>query len=293
MVIAMDFFTSVKTCLLKYVDFNGRSSRSEFWYFFLFYFLLSVCAEIIDLEITGESFWVNAGFGPSQSIVLVLFILPSIAVCARRLHDVGKSGWWQIIHITIIGSIPIFLWCALRSDQNINRYGSPDDNTITDRENKTSKSLLSLVFVSSLIYSFGMGIIVLNSFGGLPPISVVTGDNVSSYGKASLITDKILREDEEIKFFYTPDAFSFTSNGAVLTDRGLTVYETDEDGSLQLSRMTFSQIQNVKMMEQSFGYVVYKVEGNEKSELDWVLLVLDPAGGEYKNFVQNIKNYID
>ncbi len=93
----MDFGTSIKTCFSKYVDFSGKASRSEFWWFFLF------CL-ILDLVLGCT------GFGAILSLVL---LLPQLAVGARRLHDIGKSGWWQLIAlIPVIGIIVLIIWWA-------------------------------------------------------------------------------------------------------------------------------------------------------------------------------------
>ncbi len=75
----MDFITAVKTCFNKYICFTGRARRSEYWWFWLFTFLLSMVTSWI-------SDWVN------YAVSLAVF-LPSLAVQVRRLHDTGRSGW--------------------------------------------------------------------------------------------------------------------------------------------------------------------------------------------------------
>ena len=86
----MDFKKSVKTYFQKYATFNGRASRSEFWYFWLFNYAIYAILIIIALNISFKFFWFLGVF------FLVNFI-PFIAVTARRLHDVNKSGWFQIL----------------------------------------------------------------------------------------------------------------------------------------------------------------------------------------------------
>ena len=120
----MDFITSIKTCLFKYVDFTGRASRAEFWYFTLFTILLSVVAEILDAALAGQSVWSYSGFfGPMSSIVTVVTTLPCLAVAARRLHDVGKSGWWQLLYLTIIGTILLLIWYSSRTQKSEDKFG--------------------------------------------------------------------------------------------------------------------------------------------------------------------------
>ena len=89
----MDFQTSIKTCFNKFAVFSGRASRSEFWFFVLFGFLGGVITSIIDVMILGYPFEEN---GPIYLIFSVALIVPSLSVAARRLHDINKSGWWQL-----------------------------------------------------------------------------------------------------------------------------------------------------------------------------------------------------
>lgn len=109
----MTFSRSISTCMGKYVDFNGRAARPEYWWFSLFYILLTWFADIAD---------------PSQvasTIVSLALLLPSFSAATRRLHDTGRSGWWQLLALTIIGLIPLFIWLASKGNDQSNEYGSP------------------------------------------------------------------------------------------------------------------------------------------------------------------------
>lgn len=97
----MDFIGSTKTCLVKYADFSGRAKRSEYWWFYLFVTLATTFAQILDNAIGSN----NLGNLTS----LALFV-PSIAVGARRLHDINRSGWWQLIALTGIGVFLLIYW---------------------------------------------------------------------------------------------------------------------------------------------------------------------------------------
>ena len=88
----MDFQTSVKTCFKKYATFSGRASRSEFWYFYLFNYGLYAILIISALNISFIFYWFFLGF-------FLATLIPFTAVTARRLHDVNKSGWFQILPI--------------------------------------------------------------------------------------------------------------------------------------------------------------------------------------------------
>ncbi len=118
----MDLQTSIKTCFKKYAIFSGRASRSEFWWFFLFGILGGIIAAIIDVMIFGYSIEVT---GPIGWIFTIVIFLPSLAVGARRLHDTDKTGWWQLLWITIIGGIIVIIWQATMGEKKKNRYGPP------------------------------------------------------------------------------------------------------------------------------------------------------------------------
>ena len=86
----MNFQTSVKTCFKKYATFDGRASRSEFWYFYLFTYGLYAILIISAINIASIFGWLLVGF------FLATFI-PFLAATARRLHDINKSGWFQTL----------------------------------------------------------------------------------------------------------------------------------------------------------------------------------------------------
>ena len=91
----MEFTESIKTCFSKYAKFDGRASRSEFWYFFLFCFVYLLVAGIL-LGLSGAS---QASIDGANFFLLIPIFFPSIAVAARRLHDINQSGWMQCIFI--------------------------------------------------------------------------------------------------------------------------------------------------------------------------------------------------
>ena len=106
----MDFQTAVKTCFSKYADFNGRASRSEYWWFVLAEVIVLIVASLIH-----QFVYVIAALG---------FLLPALAVGARRLHDMGKSGWFQLVWlIPIIGWAVMVYWLVQPSVAGANEYG--------------------------------------------------------------------------------------------------------------------------------------------------------------------------
>ena len=96
-----------------YTEFNGRSNRSEFWWFYLFFLIISIITLMIDFFL----FKSPDGFGPASIIFMLTFTIPLIAVTTRRLHDTGRSGWWQLITFTVIGVVPLLVWLASEGTQ--------------------------------------------------------------------------------------------------------------------------------------------------------------------------------
>lgn len=110
----MDFATAVKTVLVqKYVKFDGRASRSEFWWFTLFSFIVSAVLYLVDGVL---------GIDLLRNIYSLAVLLPTLAVGARRLHDIGKSGWWQLLIITLIGILVLIYWWVQPSEGE-NQHG--------------------------------------------------------------------------------------------------------------------------------------------------------------------------
>ncbi len=98
----MDFLPAIQSCLGQYATFSGRASRSEYWWFFLFQVLVMLVASLL-----GDTLY---------SILALLLLLPALAVGARRLHDVGRSGWWQLLMLSGIGYLVLLYWWVQPSE---------------------------------------------------------------------------------------------------------------------------------------------------------------------------------
>lgn len=117
------FGQAVKSCLNQFSSFKGRASRAEYWWFILFCGLVSVVLVSVDLVLfsaTQSEFFATTGF---HGIWNLAMFLPSLAVMARRLHDTGKSAWWMLLYLTIIGGIVVFIFTLLRGNEGSNKYG--------------------------------------------------------------------------------------------------------------------------------------------------------------------------
>lgn len=111
----MEYFIGA---IKEYATFSGRARRKEYWMFFLFYMIFYIILAVID-GVLGTMF---------LSIIFSLALLiPSISIAARRLHDTGRTGWWQlIVLIPLIGVIVLIVFLAQGSGDE-NKYGvSPE-----------------------------------------------------------------------------------------------------------------------------------------------------------------------
>ena len=115
----LSFNEAVGTCFRKYFDFTGRARGSEYWYFFLFVVVVSIATTILDINLLGYA-WED--YGPLYLISSVVLFIPQISAATRRLHDTGKSGWWQLLYFTIIGSFWVLYWLIKKGDTDKNRY---------------------------------------------------------------------------------------------------------------------------------------------------------------------------
>jgi uncharacterized membrane protein YhaH (DUF805 family) len=116
----MSFGDAISTCFSKYGTVAGRAARPEYWWFFLFTIIVSVIASVAD-ALTGQT-W-DSGYGPISTIAGLALLLPSIAVGARRLHDTGRSGWWQLLFlIPCVGTIVLIVMFCQAGQPHPNKY---------------------------------------------------------------------------------------------------------------------------------------------------------------------------
>lgn len=86
--------------LKQYAQFQGKTKRADFWYYVLFYVICGLILGIIDALLHLH--------GVLNSIFSLALLVPTLAIGARRLHDIGKSGWWQLLVL-----VPIVGWIIL------------------------------------------------------------------------------------------------------------------------------------------------------------------------------------
>ena len=101
----------------KYFGFRGRMRRWEFWWAFLFLWVVYILSFIVDLMIWGTPSWCFSMFSLGS-------IIPLMAAQVRRLHDTNKSGWWMPIILISPINIAYFVWLATDGDKGQNRFGA-------------------------------------------------------------------------------------------------------------------------------------------------------------------------
>ena len=115
----MNWFISV---MKRFGDFNGRASRTEYWMFFLFCIIFSL---LIGFTSGFVGHFIGDWFPALINLLFTLVtFVPSIAVAIRRMHDIGRSGWW--ILVPIVG----FVFLCLPSNEGENEYGPVPSSTI-------------------------------------------------------------------------------------------------------------------------------------------------------------------
>jgi uncharacterized membrane protein YhaH (DUF805 family) len=113
----MEYFTDA---FRKYADFSGRAHRKQYWMFVLIYSIIYIVLALIDGAL--NTLWLTSIFS------LVIFI-PSISIGARRLHDTGRTGWWQLIYLIPLIGIIVMLIFLSQDSHDENKYGISPKST--------------------------------------------------------------------------------------------------------------------------------------------------------------------
>jgi uncharacterized membrane protein YhaH (DUF805 family) len=114
---SMSFTEAIASCFKQYANFNGRARRSEYWFFTL----LTCCVSLLSSLLT---YTVSETLGSIVSLASLALVVPGIAVAVRRLHDIGKSGWYYLFClIPLVGAIILLVWYCKDSMPGDNMYG--------------------------------------------------------------------------------------------------------------------------------------------------------------------------
>ena len=130
----MSMMDSVNKCLkLGYMDFSGRATRSEYWWFNLAISIgmtLVIIGLLVIFMVVGGELSAMIFFG-GYLLAYLAILSPMLAVTVRRLHDLGKSGWMLLIGmIPFVGSILLLVWFVSDGEPHDNQYGSVPTNQL-------------------------------------------------------------------------------------------------------------------------------------------------------------------
>lgn len=147
----VDFITAIKIYFANYVNFRGRSTRAEYWWAMLFVFLLYRVVEFFEIVLyTLVSEYVSAFV---LMLVSLALMLPTLAVTTRRMHDIGKSGWWvvafYVVPVLVVGVCFRSLFVAILE-------GVTDPVSLDDiaEASPVSLGIGALVLLAIYIYMF-------------------------------------------------------------------------------------------------------------------------------------------
>lgn len=116
----LSFSGAVSRCLRNYANFRGRASRSEYWWFVLFYIAVGVVTVLVAEQFKGSPLYALPG------VAWLAFVVPVLASTVRRLHDTGRGGAWMLIQfVPLVGPLLLFVWTVQGSSPQPNRYGPP------------------------------------------------------------------------------------------------------------------------------------------------------------------------
>ena len=128
----MTFKRAFERCVReKYVAFSGRASRAEYWKFMLIYVVILLIAQALDVGLFPHTVDETGMGGMITTIVTILLFLPAFTAQIRRLHDIGKSGWWILWQIVpIIGTLVLLYFLVKPSEKGTNKYGPQPSETL-------------------------------------------------------------------------------------------------------------------------------------------------------------------
>jgi uncharacterized membrane protein YhaH (DUF805 family) len=108
----MDYFLEP---IKKYAEFNGRAVRKEYWMYVLYYIIIYIVLAVVDGII---------GISLLTTLFSLGLLLPSLALGTRRLHDTGRTGWWQLIGLIPLVGLVILIYFFVQASDDDNQYGA-------------------------------------------------------------------------------------------------------------------------------------------------------------------------
>ena len=146
------FGEAISRAFRNYFNFSGRATRAEYWWWGLFIVPAGIVLAVVD-TLTG-----TMGMFGDSGLLGQLFelavLVPSLALGARRLHDINRTGWWQLLwFVLLIGWIVLIVWAIKRGDKGPNKYG-PGPRQATSTINKLL--VITLIVFAGILLAFGI-----------------------------------------------------------------------------------------------------------------------------------------
>ena len=124
------FGEAVSRGFRKYFTFSGRATRAEIWWWILFTVLAVIVLGVVD-TFTGP-------MGIVGDLFRLAALIPSLALGARRLHDINRTGWWLLLlFVLVVGWIVLIVWAIKRGDKGPNKYGPDPRQAISQQPYKS------------------------------------------------------------------------------------------------------------------------------------------------------------
>ena len=281
----MNFFDAVKTCFVKYTNFSDRASRSEFWLFTLFTWIVSCMLLFLDPMITGVPFWESFDdpYAPLSMVFTLAIIIPSLSVTARRLHDVNRSGWWMLLFLTIVGIIPLLYWFCQSGKET--GYSKPVSKWVT----------LFIIPLGGVVVCIAVGHSILIESGIVPGTEVISGEKIPDRQLEDLISSDIILPNDHVLYFYSEGLFSVTEGGQLLTQDRIVVYWIDDNDKLLKGQMLYKNIESVELITQG-GYFedsLYQINGDENASYENMTILLSTVNQGDQRFINKLKSFLD
>lgn len=280
----MKFDEAIRSGFRNYFSYAGRASRSEYWYWTLFVALGSLITATGDVYILND-----IDLMPINLTFLVITFLPGLSVSIRRLHDVGKSGWWLLMGLSIVGIIPLLFWSVKQGDPENNRFGSTQDiylgeSRVVKIRNYTLAGIASLVYIASVI------VYVLTEIGFLPSTKILKGDELPTYQYEELFNAGIVSDSDKIEFFYSESSESVVEAGQVLTDTHLIVYGTAGNEKKYIEKIPVALVSHVEAQtdEKGVSPILYSVFLLPSADYEFVTIFLSNEDGVNHEFIRRL-----
>jgi uncharacterized membrane protein YhaH (DUF805 family) len=124
----MTFSQAIQSGLKNYATFEGRATRSEYWWFVLFYWLVILVPAIVAAVINSQV--ISSIIGLIEIVGVLGLLIPMFALAIRRLHDTNRSGAWLLLCLVPLGGIVLLVFYCLEGTPGPNKYGNTDNTKV-------------------------------------------------------------------------------------------------------------------------------------------------------------------